>query len=418
MFRKILILVSAFIFISNKLLSEEFLTPIGKQKQVNVQNDEGKYFLVKPGQELSFKVKGQNSIKIHGRILNPSKSGNASFMVYEGSSLIGAMLVTPKSSGDIVVGDKKIKLSEAVIQEFSISDGEHTLKIKSSVKSPDAIVAVEVTKSAEASIDLVPLVPLAPLTPSKKEEKTPELELVPLVPLTPAEPKVAKKEDGSKPVTEEPIKKGKPGYKEIIARSSTDLKKKETSSGISTVVETTEKAKIDNRHIQMGFDLGMIIPFQNIGGPYFDGEARVFYFPIRTNPSFGLGLNVGYHNLEIDIKEGNGRKIYSMTSSLIPIDLLFMYSLPVSKLIETDLFAGGGITIVSADLNSKIGTSSKSGSTIAPSFVGAGAISLKLGKNQGLSIKLGYIGGRTSLDFVKDLDVGGLFVTSGYNYTF
>lgn len=415
---KILPLLITFLLFVLSISAEEFLVPSGQPKQFNVPKDNAKYFLINPGQELVFKVSGPNTIKIYGRVINPAKAGNASYMVYQGSGLIGAMLVTPKPSSDFANGDKSMPLSTVSIQEFSVSEGEQTIKIKSSAKSPASLVALEVLKSMNQAIELVPLVPLVPPAPPKKEEKAAELELVPLVPLTPppAEPNVAKKEDKPKTASAEPKKEER--YKEIIAQSTTKEKEGKRTSSITTVVETTEKPSIGKRHIQLGLDLGMIKPFQSIGGPYFNTYFQVAFFPIKTNYSFGLGLKAGYHNLGIDIKDKSGKKIYSMSSNLIPVLFLVMYSIPVSKLIVTDIFAQGGINIVSADLKGSVSNTNRSGSAIAPSFGAGGALTLRFTNSHSLSLKLGYNGGRASLDFVKDLEVGGIYFTSGYNYTF
>ncbi len=402
---KIPVLSLVLLFSGLNIYAEEFLTPSGQVRQVNVQNDKAKYFEIKPGQELLFKVTGPNSIKIYGRIYNPSKAGNASFMVYQGNTLIGAMLVTPKTSQDFADGNKNLPLSAVAVQEFNISDGEQTIRIKSSAKSPDSIVAVEVMKSPEASIDLVPLVPLAPLVPPKQEEKAAApIDLVPLVPLTPPqETKTAKKEE-------------KP--KEIIAQNVVQPKAKEPAPSVTTVVETAEKPSIEKRHVQLGADIGMMIPLQSIGGPYINAAFQAFFFPVKTNYSFGLGLKAGYHNLSIDLKDGSGRKTYEMKSSLVPLNLMIMYSIPVSKLIVTDLYAGGGISLVSATLDSMTAAPSKSGSKVAPSFGLAAALTFRLHKNHNISVKGGYEGGSTSLDFVSNLDTGGFYFTPGYSYTF
>lgn len=394
-----------FCIFSLNLYSEEFLTPLGQQKQVNVTNDKAKYFLIKPGQELSFKVIGPNTIKIYGRIVNPSKSGNASFMVYQGNTLIGAMLVTPKPSQDIADNNKNMPLSAASVQEFNISDGEHTLKVKSSPKSPEAVLSVETMKKQEASLDLIPLVPLAPLVPPKSEEKSQTLELIPLVPLTPSgDTKTAKGEERPK---------------EIIAQNVSAPKPVEAKSQrITTVVEFTEKPSIEKRYLQLGIDVGTIIPLQNIGGPYINTSFQSIYFPIKSNYSFGVGARFGYHNLAVDIKDSGGKKMYEMDASLIPVNLTFLYSLPLSRLILIDWFFGGGISIISAQLKSQRGFPSKSSSSISPLIEGGGAVILRFHKNHSLAIKLGYEGGKTSLDFVKDLDIGGIIITSGYNYTF
>ncbi|MCX7959306.1 MAG: hypothetical protein N3B13_09690, partial [Deltaproteobacteria bacterium] len=331
-----LIISVVFLLSGYGIYAEEFLTPSGQPKQVSVQNDRAKYFEIKPGQELTFKVTGPNSIKIYGRVLNPLKSGNASFMVYQGSTLIGAMLVTPKTSQDFANGNKNLVLSAVSVQEFNISDGEQTIKIKSSAKSPDSIVAVEVMKSPEASIDLVPLVPLAPLVPQKTEEKPASVDLVPLVPLTPPpETKTARKEEKPLQTTPEKPKKEET-YKEIVAQKTPETVKKETAPSVTTVVETTEKPFIGKRIARIGADIGMIIPFQSIGGPYINAAFTSLFFPVKTNYSFGIGLKAGYHNLRVDIKDGTGKKIYEMSSSLVPVNLILMYSIPISKLIVTD----------------------------------------------------------------------------------
>ncbi|MGB9600164.1 MAG: hypothetical protein ACPL7I_06395, partial [Myxococcota bacterium] len=142
--KRIVALLTLLIFYGINLSAEEFLTPDGQTKQYSVKNDKAKYFMIKPGQELVFRVSGPNTIKIYGRVINYSKAGNASFMVYQGSALIGAMLVTPKPSPDFADGNKSMPVSDVSIQEFNVSDGEQTIKIKSSAKSPYSLIALEV----------------------------------------------------------------------------------------------------------------------------------------------------------------------------------------------------------------------------------------------------------------------------------
>ncbi|MCX7943401.1 MAG: porin family protein [Deltaproteobacteria bacterium] len=410
------IFVISIIFWGSNINAQEFLSPLGQQNQVGVKNDKGKYFELKPGNELSFKITGPNTIKVYGRIINPTKAGNASFMIYQGNTLIGAMLVTPKVSQDVTTNNN-IPVSTTSIQEFNISDGEQIIKIKSSPKSPETIIAVELMKSLDSSIELIPLVPLAPLVPPKEEEKQAQIDLVPLVPLIPPDqPKVADKKEDTPKKTDLDKKEGE--YREIIAQSTAQTTPKDAKTTITTVVETTEKPRIAKRVIRLSTNAGVIIPIQDIGGPFGNFNIEALYFPIKNNYSFGIGLNVGYHNLKIDVKDNTGKRLYEMGSSIIPINLMSTYSIPITKVLILDLFAMGGISIVSADLASKINTPSKSASSTTPSFGGGFSLEMKLTNSHGIALICGFEGGRTSLDFVRDLEIGGFFINMGYNYTF
>jgi len=409
------LLVAAFPLV---LGAQEFISPKGSQSQITVEKDSAKYFMLKPGSELIFKVVGPNTIKIYGRIINPAKAGNASLMVYQGGTLVGAMLVTPKPSKDLLSHNKSLGVSVVSIQEFGISDGEQDVKIKSSAKSPETIVAVEVMvkKGAEQSIDLVPLVPLAPLVSQKKEEKPADIDLVPLVPLV--APTDTKQEKA--PPAKQSSKDTKPEgqYKEIVASSAPKEKVEVPSKSISTVVETTSKPIIEKRIFQAGLNAGIIIPSQSIGGPYTDIGLSLSFFPIKTNPAFGLGLNTGYHNLQIDIKDGSGMKKYAMSSNLIPVSLTLSYSIPINNKFYADIFGGGGVSIISAELKNSTTNTSKSASSVAPSFNAGASLTFRLNKNNGISVLCGFVGGKASLDFVKDLDIGGTYFALGYNFTY
>jgi hypothetical protein len=406
------------------LNAQEFISPrSGSQGSFTVEKDPAKYFKINPGGELIFKVTGPNTIKVYGRIINPQKAGNASLMVYQGSNLIGAMLVTPKQSSDRVLDNKSMSISALSIQEFSVSEGEQDIKVKSSPKSPEVLIAIEVMikKGGEQSLDLIPLVPLAPLVPPKKEEKPAEIELVPLVPLVPqgeAKGEKQQKIQMSKQADKGNAQEGK--YKEIVA-TATPPKKTDTepaSKSISTIVETTPKLEIQSRVFNLSLDVGIILPSQSIGGPYTDAGLSFFFFPIKNIPAFGIGLYAGYHNLAIDIKDGSGVKKYSMSSNLIPVSLLLSYAIPVHKKLYVDIFGGGGISIVSADLKNSLSGTSRAASQVAPSFNLGSSLVLKLDKNNGIHTTIGYMGGLVSLDFVKDLDIGGGYFVTGYNFTF
>lgn len=412
LFVKVLLLL-----ICSAAFAQEFISPVGNKETLSVDKDPAKYYLMKPGSELVFKISGPTTIKIYGRILNPAKSGNASLLVKQGDLLVGAMLITPKVSTDLLKKEMS-SLSHVTVQEFNISEGEHQIKIKSSPKSPEVIVAVEVMgkKVAEQSIDLIPLVPLVPLVPPKTGEKGEGIDLIPLVPLAPTETKSAKKEESIQPAAP-PKEKKEEHYREISARS-TDIPSEKSTPGVTTVVEVAPTSEVGERHFSVYTDVGIIVPLQSIGGPYPNAEILFGFYPVRSNRAFGIGVKAGFHYLSIDIKDGTGNLMYTMGANIVPLSLLLSYSVPISSTIISDLSFGGGISLVSAEISGEGNNLSRSDSSLPFSFEVGGAISYKIDRNNSIGGRVGFLGGRTSMDFVSDLDIGGLILSLGYSFTF